>query len=88
MGCGCGGRTARAGRSLRTSGDAVQGMTGTAQRGTPPCEPLAVVEGDGVEEVPEGAKYRIVLDGKVAYFADHGCAFSYQQTHPGKLRIV
>jgi len=89
MGCGCGGRAARAGRGIRTSGDVVaEGMTGIAHRGTPPCEPLAVVQGDGVEEIPAGAKYRVVLDGQVAYFGDHACAFSYQQANPGKLRTV
>ncbi|HMJ78117.1 MAG TPA: hypothetical protein VK507_19205 [Iamia sp.] len=90
MGCGCGGggRTARAGRGIRTSGDlVVEGMTGPEHRGTPVGEPLAVLP-DGVEEIPEGAKYRVVLDGQVAYFADHGSAFSYQQANPGKLRTV
>ena len=89
--CACSGRKARAGRAIMTSGDhAAQGMTGAEHRGTPACEPLAVVidAGDGVESVPEGAKYRLVLGGSVAYFGDHGCAFSYQAEHPGKLRKV
>jgi hypothetical protein len=87
MACGCGGRRAARGQSMvRTSGDA--GTVGSYMTPTDPVpEPLAVVP-DSVEEVPEGARYRVVQDGQVAYFAAHGPAFSWQGEHGGKLRTI
>lgn len=86
MACGCGGRrAARGGSVVRTSGDGAVGGYMTPQ--VPVVEPLAVLA-DGVEEIPEGARYRVVLDGTVAYFSAHGDAFSWQGEHGGKLRTV
>lgn len=88
MGCGCGGRRAgRGGSIVKTSGDAA-GPVGSYMTPTaPPAEPLAILP-DGVEEIPEGARYRVVLDGQVAYFNAHGPAFAWQRDNGGKLRTT
>jgi len=87
MACGCSGSRSGRGRSavVRTSGDAPVGsyVTPTA----PPVEPLAVLP-DGVEEIPAGARFRVVAGGEVAYFDGHGSAFAWQRDNGGKLRTV
>lgn len=75
MGCGCGGGAAPVGSALMTSGDyaALE-------------QPLAVLP--PTEPAPEGAEYRVILNGQVAYFGEHTAAFSWQQANGGKLRTV
>lgn len=72
MGCNCGG-VAPVGAALMTSGDYA-------------AQPLAVLT--PTEPAPEGAEYRVVLGGQVAYFGDHVAAFEWQQANGGKLRTV